>query len=226
MAKGELGAAFEGLTKEMEPAAKNIAESMARHTEDTAQKAEASLAEILAADGKSAQELESIGKNEHIPPMLKDEGAPPPVEADSGSPETSKSKSLPDWLKKRFEEGNKFNEENRPRYPHNEVYLKSGKRVDSYRPGREIVERKYSQLGDVKPKTANGYIGSLQKKYAPGEIIADTAKNRSEDIAGQPLRGQHILEVPPQNAPIPKSLLDHAKSRGVIIRDTNSKVYR
>lgn len=134
--------------------------------------------------------------------------------------------SLPDWLREKFEAGRKFNEDNWPRYPHNEVHLKSGKIVDSYRPAREIVERKNSQLAGVQESTANGYIDSLRNKYDSGQPIGDTPKNRAEGIAGQTLRGRPILEVPPQEQPVPANVLAHAKKRGVIIRDTSGRVYR
>lgn len=147
------------------------------------------------------------------------ENGEPPQEEESGS-------SLPDWLREKFEAGRKFNEDNWPRYPHNEVHLKSGKIVDSYRPAREIVERKNSQLAGVQESTANGYIDSLRNKYDSGQPIGDTPKNRAEGIAGQTLRGRPILEVPPQERPVPANVLAHAKKRGVIIRDTSGRVYR
>jgi hypothetical protein len=134
--------------------------------------------------------------------------------------------SLPDWLKKKWDEGRAFDRENWHRYPHNEVDLESGKRVDSYNPGREIVERKYTQLSEVKPETAKDYINSLRNKYEPGQLIGDTPKNRLEGIAGDELEGRHILEVPPQDQPVPPEVLRHAAERRVIIRDTNGKVYR
>jgi hypothetical protein len=142
--------------------------------------------------------------------------------ASAGSPG---GRSLPDWLKKKFDEGNQFNRDNQSRYPHNEVTLESGKRIDSYIPGREIVERKYSQLSQVKEETAKGYIDSLRSKYKVGEVIGDTPKNRAEGIAGQPLRGDHILEVPPQNEPVPPAILRHAEAHNVTIRDTNGTEY-
>jgi hypothetical protein len=116
---------------------------------------------------------------------------------------------------------------NRPRYdPYNEIALKSGKRVDSYVPRREIIERKYTQLASVKPKTAKGYIDSLRNKYEPGQLIADSARNRALGLAGKKLKGDHILEVPPQDQPVPEEVLGHAAKRGVVIRDTDGKVYR
>ena len=133
---------------------------------------------------------------------------------------------LPDWLRRKFDVGRKFNEENHHRFPHNEVHLSNGKWVDSYRPGREIVERKYTQLGEVKSGTARRYIASLDNKYAPGTLISNSAKNRAEGIAGQELQGRKILEVPPQTSRISQEVLDFAASRNVLIRDVNGRVYR
>jgi hypothetical protein len=87
------------------------------------------------------------------------------------------------------------------------------------------VERKHSQLAEVKPDTAKSYIDSLNTKYAPLQKIADTAKNRELKIAGTLLEGQSILEVPSQNKPIPNEIIEYARLRGVVIRDTSSRVY-
>lgn len=122
--------------------------------------------------------------------------------------------------------GNAFNAERRPSYPQNEVRLDNGKVVDSYVPGQEIVERKFSQLGEIKPETAQGYVRSLDK-YPPGQIVADTSANRASrpELVGKALTGRQVLEVRVQRTPIPKSILDFAAERGVIIRDVNGKVY-
>jgi hypothetical protein len=103
--------------------------------------------------------------------------------------------------------------------------LRAERQVDSYGHGREIVERKNSQLGGVNPDTAKGYIDSLRRKYARGESIADSAENRAEGIAGKELSGRHILEFPPQTKEIPESVIEHAKKYKVVIRDTLGKVH-
>jgi hypothetical protein len=105
--------------------------------------------------------------------------------------------------------------------------LSTGKIVDSYNPGDEIVERKHSQLSEIKPETAIGYVQSLPNKYSPGETIADTRGNRERypNLVGQPLRGDMILEVPVQNAPIPRAILEKAAELDVVIRDVNGKEY-
>ena len=48
-----------------------------------------------------------------------------PVESKGTDDVTPKKKSVPDWLKERWEAGNNFNKENRPRYPYNEVELEA-----------------------------------------------------------------------------------------------------
>lgn len=85
---------------------------------------------------------------------------------ESGNKSGKTSNGLPDWLKARFEAGNSFNKENRPRYPYNEVEVYGdGKNyvVDSYIPGSEIVSRKFTQLASVKESTGIGYLNELQR---------------------------------------------------------------
>ncbi|RSM82564.1 hypothetical protein DMH04_25570 [Kibdelosporangium aridum] len=105
--------------------------------------------------------------------------------------------------------------------------LSSGKVVDSYNPGEEIVERKHTQLAAIKLETAMGYLQSLPQKYPPGEIIADTPSNREKypHLVGQPLRGDMILEVPVQTAPVPPAIVEKAAELNVTIRDVNGKEY-
>lgn len=170
------------------------------------------------ADGSGA------GGRSPLARMLNGEGAGDSG-GDASSVEDTGKKPLPDWLKKRWEDGEQFNKDNRPRYPHNEVELATKKRVDSYSPGKEIVERKNTQLSEVKESTAKGYIDSLREKYKPGQLIADTPKNRAAGLAGKKLTGDHILEVPPQNNDVPENVLNHATDRDVTIRDTSGKEY-
>ena len=89
------------------------------------------------------------------------------------------SSGLPDWLKERFEAGNNFNKENRPRYPHNEVEVYGKKKyvVDSYVPAEEIISRKYTQLADVKESTGIEYLNELKTKYPSSAIITDSPFN-------------------------------------------------
>jgi hypothetical protein len=122
-----------------------------------------------------------------------------------GTGKSSNKNPLPSWLKERWEAGNNFNKENRPRYPYNEVELEAkeagGKKyvVDSYSPNKEIVSRKYTQIsnGPFNPKA----------------------------LKGGRLKGELILEVPVQNKAIPQKILDEATKNRIIIRDINGKVY-
>ena len=139
------------------------------------------------------------------------------------------SKSLkPEWLQ-RLEAGNEFNKVESKNYPYNEVYVlrpdeKGYYRVDSYSPaGAEIVSRKLTQLSEVSESTAKSYISEAIKKYPSGATIADVPSSGS--LASQKLQGTVILEVPPQRAAIPQSILDAANRAGVLIRDTKGNTY-
>ncbi|WP_249260865.1 hypothetical protein [Virgibacillus pantothenticus] len=143
---------------------------------------------------------------------------------------SSKKNSVPNWLKERWEAGNKFNKENRPRYPYNEVELEAkktgGKKyvVDSYKPSREIVSRKYTQLSEVQEKTAKSYLNEIIKKYSSGSKISNGTFNPNA-LKGGRLKGELILEVPVQTKAIPQKILDEATKNRIIIRDVKGKVY-
>jgi hypothetical protein len=142
---------------------------------------------------------------------------------------TSPSNGLPDWLKARFEAGNEFNRVNRAKYPYNEVEVIDGSgnkfRVDSYDPvSGEIVSRKLTQLSEVKLSTGISYLKELAKKYPKGASISDSVFN-AKILRGQRLDGDLVLEVPVQNKPIPKAVLDYASKNSMIIRDINGVVY-
>ncbi|MFY1664552.1 hemagglutinin repeat-containing protein [Pseudomonas sp. Pseu.R1] len=134
----------------------------------------------------------------------------------------------PEWLS-RLQAGNDFNKVQSKNYPYNEVYIQreDGKgyyRVDSYNPvTEEIISRKFTQLSEVSEATAKNYISEAVSKYSPGATIAKVPSSGS--LGGQKLQGTVILEIPPQNGPIPLSVLDAAKKADVILRDTNGKVY-
>ncbi|WP_240160497.1 hemagglutinin repeat-containing protein [Pseudomonas bharatica] len=138
------------------------------------------------------------------------------------------SSSKPEWLQ-RLDAGNEFNKVQSQNYPYNEVYIQrpDGKgyyRVDSYNPIKgEIVSRKLTQLSEVSEATAKSYISEAVAKYPAGATIAKVPSSGS--LGGQKLQGTVILEVPPQNGAIPKSILDSANKAGVLIRDTNGRVY-
>lgn len=160
------------------------------------------------------------------------------------SAQPPKKREMPEWLKARLGEGNDFNKAQAPKYKHNEVLLekpvKKAKakkepgypRVDSYDPDKdEIVSRKHTQLAAIEESTAIGYISEFAKKYPPGMVIADVPSQRAGSghpnagLAGEQLTGQMILEIPPQDNPIPQAVLDAADDAGVIIRDSDGKTY-
>jgi hypothetical protein len=141
-----------------------------------------------------------------------------------------KKGSLPEFLKKRFAEGENFNKENRPRYTFKEVevYGEGGKiyRVDSFdREKEEIVSRRLTQLADVQETTAKSYLSEFTLKYPPGATITDSPFN-PEKLRGQRLIGTMIFEVPVQVKPIPKSILDAAAEKDIVIRDVTGKIYK
>jgi len=82
----------------------------------------------------------------------------------------SQIKHLPEWLA-RIYKGNYFNFIREGFYKRaggfNEVVFETGKRLDSYIPGKEIVSRKFSQLAKVTEETAKKYIDELVEKYGP-----------------------------------------------------------
>ncbi|WP_433213859.1 hypothetical protein ACQP00_02845 [Dactylosporangium sp. CS-047395] len=125
-----------------------------------------------------------------------------------------------------------FNEQREPLYQErggaNEITLENGKRLDSYVPGDEIVSRKFSQLDQVDPATAAGYVREVANKYSPEQVIADTPKNREKipDQIGQNLRGVMVLEIPPQDSgSVPREAIAAAWANNVTIRDTDGKSY-
>jgi hypothetical protein len=136
--------------------------------------------------------------------------------------------SKPEWLQ-RLDAGNEFNKVQSKNYPNNEVYIQRPDgngyyRVDSYNPIKgEIVSRKLTQLSEVSEATAKSYINEAITKYPSGATIAKVPSSGS--LGGQKLQSTVILEVPPQNGVIPKAILDSANKAGVLIRDTNGKVY-
>lgn len=136
---------------------------------------------------------------------------------------------FPAWLGQVLEACEHFTADNIPLHATsmriNEVRLASGLVLDSYVPNSEIVKRENSQLAEVGPDAAHAYVDSCRRMYDIGEMIADKLANRAAGIAGDTLAGRHILELPPQAAPIPPGILHYAASYEVIIRDTDGKVY-
>ena len=144
---------------------------------------------------------------------------------------------LPDELKARFARGKAFDAAEGPQYPYNqievEVTLTRGPQkgqtkkyvLDSYDPvAREIVSRKGGQLADIQTESAIRYMNELKQKYPAGARITDRQLNAAA-LRNKQLQGQLIIEVPVQDKPIPKAVLDAAKERGITIRDVTGKVY-
>lgn len=237
---GELKAVFKGIQEPLAQAVEDAGSQAGKLGDDTMEKATASLDSLKNVEDANLDSIHGLGDDgaggtggsgsggseggrSDLDKMLNGEGPP------AAAPEASKSGSrkLPDYIQKRIDAGNEFNRQNRPRYaPNNEIALENGKIVDSYRPNREIVERKHTQLGKIKKETAKSYIDSLRHKYKQGTLIKNSAKNKELGLGGKKLRGKHILEVPKQDSPVPSSILEHAAKHHVIIRDVSGQVYR
>ncbi|WP_369049321.1 hypothetical protein [Tenacibaculum sp. UWU-22] len=110
-------------------------------------------------------------------------------------------------------------------------------RLDSYKPGQEIVSRKYTQFSDIQESTGVKYIQELYNKYPKGKaVIADVASNKTvngvkganHDLfskIGQTIDGDMILEIPVQTNGIPQSIINEANARLIKIRDVQGKIY-
>jgi hypothetical protein len=140
-----------------------------------------------------------------------------------------RERALPQWLRTRFDAGKEFDRLNRPRYRYNELELVDAKgrksRVDSYDPdARHIVSRRLTQLAEIKESTAISYLNQLTQKYPSGVTISHSPFN-PKALRGQRLRGDLVFEVPVQKKPVPRTVLDAASKRGIIIRDVTGRVY-
>ena len=118
--------------------------------------------------------------------------------------------------------GNRFNEtvQERKTYPHHEVNLENGKRLDSYDPtAGEIISRKATDLDKIQEEPFRGYLQELQDKYSVGETIRS---NKYPEIDGLKLEGKHILEIPDSNKHLPdiEKFKEIAKEYGVELRFT------
>lgn len=88
-------------------------------------------------------------------------------------------------------------------------------RVDGLTDDR-IISLKHTQLAEVQPRTAKGYIDEMVRKYNPRDrdlIFARTQGNVDKlpgSLVGKNLEGNMVLGVPPQKTPIPQSVLDYA----------------
>lgn len=217
---GESGPALPGLEhfvaaelRDISPVRETVSSDSAGHTEDTGNDTEDSDTEDRNTEDRDASD--SSGAADEPGQLAGDEG-----ESRAG---------FPAWLGQVLEACEHFAAENIPLHATsmriNEVRLASGLVLDSYVPNSEIVKRENSQLAEVGLDVAHAYVDSCRRMYDIGEMIADTLANRAAGIAGDSLAGRHILELPPQAAPIPPGILHYAASYEVIIRDTDGKVY-
>ncbi|RDI64527.1 WXG100-like domain-containing protein [Nocardia pseudobrasiliensis] len=181
--------------------------------------------------GDDARPTARIGsRDESTPEHIDIEEEMPTPRADAMR--ANRPENMPESLWERLCEGVALDERRahyyRERGGGSEINLGNGKRLDSYVPDQEIVSRKNTQLLAVEPETAAGYLAELAGKYHPGETIKDTPHNRQElpelDLA-DPLRGDLILEVPPQLNEPPRAVLERAAELGITIRDTEGRIY-
>lgn len=205
--------------------------------------------------GSTSEEIaahiaDTIGEIEGLitpaPHETADETPSPPHVPPEGHPEGDRDGRLFDRTREQIDEiaarrdrGNSFNTEQESRYPHNEVRLevpeggKGHPRVDSVVVGETIVERKHSQLAEIGEEAAIARINELAEIYHPGAKIADVPSNQAVLAEGRArfgadgdrLRGQPVLMVPEQHAPVPRAVLEHAERAGVIICDPSGRVY-
>ncbi|SDH55374.1 hypothetical protein SAMN05192558_111125 [Actinokineospora alba] len=117
--------------------------------------------------------------------------------------------------------------ENHHRYPANEVILENKKVLDSYKPNREIVSRKHTQISEIKPGTWEGYLSEHVNKYRPGRVVKDSPSMRDKypDLVGRPISGLPYMEIPVQEHDVPEWALRAAAERGITIRDVNGRIY-
>ena len=123
--------------------------------------------------------------------------------------------------------GNNYNKAHAFDYQYRELYIENPKggyyRLDAYNPGKAILSRKFTQLGEISEQTAINYINELAKKYPAGAKIANVPS--SGPLAGLKLRGQLYLEVPYQNMPIPRAVIDAANAKNILIKDVYGNIY-
>lgn len=116
--------------------------------------------------------------------------------------------------------GNKFNKTANKNYPHDEVHLENGKRLDAYDPKKgEIVSRKATDFDDIETDTFKRHLKEMKDKYSAGTKIRS---DKYPNLDGKKLKGKLILEVPKTNeVATNKKLFERlAKAEGIEIRYT------
>lgn len=97
-------------------------------------------------------------------------------------------------VKALFKRGHDFNAKARDSYEFNEIVLETGKRLDTYIPGKEIISRKATTLSNIKPETFKRYLKELIIKYPKGSVLKS-----SQFPKGTKLIGDYFLEIPLSN---------------------------
>lgn len=105
--------------------------------------------------------------------------------------------------------------------------MDNNKVLDSYDPLNAIVSRKHTQIAEIKPETWRGYLAELERKYSPGETVKNSPSMRDKypGLAGKKIDGRLYLEIPPQTGHVPDWALRAASDLGIIIRDSNGRIY-
>ncbi|MEE9379014.1 MAG: hypothetical protein V3V33_13360, partial [Candidatus Lokiarchaeia archaeon] len=111
-----------------------------------------------------------------------------------------------------FKRGNDFNDKASDIYEFNEIVLETGKRLDSYIPGLEIISRKATTLSNIKPETFKSYLKELITKYPKGSIL-----NSSKLPKGNKLVGDYFLEIPLSN----KSFFESSSTLQTVLTQFN-----
>jgi hypothetical protein len=198
-------------------------------------------AELEVLDKKSGIVIGSYKPNHKGEVEYREVGKPKPeiivIDLKNAKPAyNAAAKNGNDNYKDKLKSGNEFNKDQSKNFKYNEVYVDKGnnkgsyKKLDSYNPKEEIVSRKETQLSDIQPKTAKAYIDEAVKKYSPGTKLADVPSNKTGSNAGVikdsengKLSGKLYLDIPKQNKPIPKEILDYAQSKFVEIREVQKE---
>jgi hypothetical protein len=97
-------------------------------------------------------------------------------------------------------------------YVHELWTLGMKSRVDSFlKGGGKVISRKATQLAEITETTAKKYIDEIGEKYAGKSV------QNAERAGNKVLEGKKILQIPKQEKPIPKAILDYADEAKVTI---------
>jgi hypothetical protein len=209
----------------------------------------------------SAVETPEVAKHAEAAETAAKEGkAEKAAEEAAEAVSTAKKTSMPDWLRKRFEAGNRFDDEMAELFDRNyrellnkdpqlardpekleealrqqvrhelgvttkgEYYRLDTLLAKGPSGSPEIVSRKFTQVSDIQPKTAKGYVDELLRKYQPGSEIVNPVKGTPARI---PADARQVLQVPVQKAGVAdakmREFLEYANRKGVIVRDESGK---